>query len=185
MMATHIRDNTHHVLEQSCPAVASALMGRPATSVLVLVENVEHAEVLANRLPGWSLCAKDAASPGPTLTGRVIATWEGAKDLDVSEWDVVIRADGGMGLTPLLDAEAIVFGKNNIATNRAPDPIDNYMGQTEHRLLLIDFDDKHHPLLRKWSRNRWSAYAEKGWFGLGVDPVEARVERFLSSRPGV
>jgi hypothetical protein len=50
-------------------------------------------------------------------------------------------------------------------------------------LLLIDFHDRHHPLLRRRSRRRQEAYAERGWFAPGVDPVQARVERFLATRP--
>jgi hypothetical protein len=53
------------------------------------------------------------------------------------------------------------------------------------RLLLIDFDDKHHPIFRRWSRQRWAAYSEHGWYAPGVDPVLARIERFLTTRPTI
>jgi len=50
-------------------------------------------------------------------------------------------------------------------------------------LLLVDFDDRGHPQLRRRARQRRQAYAERGWFAPGTDPVQARAERFLDSRP--
>jgi hypothetical protein len=52
------------------------------------------------------------------------------------------------------------------------------------RLLLIDLDDRHHPLLRRWSRQRRGLYAQRGWFAPGMDPFQARVQQFLANRPG-
>jgi hypothetical protein len=50
--------------------------------------------------------------------------------------------------------------------------------------LLVDFDDRHHPLLRRWARERREAYAERGWYDVGADPVQKRVEAFVAGRPG-
>jgi hypothetical protein len=50
-------------------------------------------------------------------------------------------------------------------------------------LLVADFDDRHHPQLRRRARLRRQAYAGRGWFAPGVAPVRARVEQFLASRP--
>jgi hypothetical protein len=49
-------------------------------------------------------------------------------------------------------------------------------------LLLVDFCDRRHPLLRRWSRERTERYAQNEWFEPGVDPVEARVDQFIAQR---
>jgi hypothetical protein len=53
----------------------------------------------------------------------------------------------------------------------------------ERPLVLIDCDDRHHPLLRRRSRSRRAAYAERGWYLPGTDAAAARVEAFLAARP--
>ena len=49
-------------------------------------------------------------------------------------------------------------------------------------LLVVDLDDRHHPRLRQWVRQRWVAYMERGWVVDSVGPA-TRVERFLAGRP--
>jgi hypothetical protein len=77
-----------------------------------------------------------------------------------------VRVDGGVGLPPLAPEQLI-------------EPDDG----PSRPLLLLDFDDRGHPQLRRRARLRWQAYAERGWFAPGVDPVEARAQQFLDSRP--
>src|SRR5262249_18405500 len=80
--------------------------------------------------------------------------------------DTVIRADGGAGLPPL-----------NMAQLAEPDQ------DPVRPLLLIDFIDRHHRQLCQDSRRRQEAYAESGWFAVGVDPVQGRIDHFLATRP--
>jgi hypothetical protein len=87
-------------------------------------------------------------------------------NLDLSCAGVLVRADGGVGPPPLAPAQLI-------------EPDDG----PARPLLLLDFDDRHHPELRRRTRLRREAYAERGWLAPGVDPVRARVERFLATRP--
>jgi hypothetical protein len=87
-------------------------------------------------------------------------------NVDLSSAGVLVRAEGGVGLPPLAPEQLV-------------EPDDG----PARPLLLLDFDDRHHPLLRRRAALRRRAYAERGWLAPGVDPVEARVQQFLDSRP--
>src|SRR5262249_5763146 len=145
------------------------------------------------------------------FTQGVISTTEGMAMLDMSEIDVLIRADGGVGLPPMTSfaPSQILLRKKNQPESpsnesrhlladfdvRLP-PMTSFTQEqiilreknlperpaSEPRLLLVDFDDRHHPLLRRWSRQRRAAYAERGWYAPGVDPLQERIERFLIGR---
>jgi hypothetical protein len=149
--------------------------------VLVLVENIEHALQLASKLPGWpvqtgadvnvtglnasdrrELDARRAIWP----VGRMIVTHAGFVAIDLAEWDVVVRADGGID-SGLLTAEGAISRRGA----RPP-------------LLLIDFFDRFHPSLKRNSARRRQAYSKQGWFDRGVDRLQAQVELFLDSFRG-
>jgi hypothetical protein len=95
-----------------------------------------------------------------------IATAAALGIVNLARVGTLIRASGGVGLPPLAKGDLAVYGSAAVG-----------------RLVLVDFADRHHPLLRRQSRLRHQAYVERGWFGAGVDPMEARVERFLANRP--
>jgi hypothetical protein len=164
----------HFLLTQTGP-------GNGQPSVFVLVENIEHALELLKFLPDWALVTGDdvyvddlpAGARTALLRGRdraggssrtAIVTAAGSTIAALSEGDVIIRADGGCGIPGVLE-QAIMA-----STVTKP-------------LLLVDLTDKHHPQLRRWTRQRRKLYAEYGWPGPGVDPVEARIEHFLAQRP--
>jgi hypothetical protein len=46
-------------------------------------------------------------------------------------------------------------------------------------MLLIDFDARCHPLLRRWRNSRRSAYLTAGWPDVGQDPDAAALARFI------
>jgi hypothetical protein len=160
------------------PAAADAPPG-----VVVLAANAEHALALAARLPeeDWLLLASSDAheegltadrvrrlnrpvSPFAATAFRTITTPAVLPHLD---WPgVLVRADGGTGLPAL-----------------APEQLSERDDGPARPLVLVDFDDRHHPTLRRRTRLRRQAYAERGWFAPGTDPVQARAERFLDSRP--
>jgi hypothetical protein len=54
---------------------------------------------------------------------------------------------------------------------------------TNHQLLLVDFDDRRHHELGRWTRKRRRAYRKRGWYSPGADPVAERVKDFLATRP--
>jgi hypothetical protein len=145
--------------------------------LLVLVENVEHAQALARLLPGWTLLTgQDLCTSGlgkkdrqllqagkktwPSLRA-VLATATALQHIDLSRFDVVLRADGGTGTVPFPASPSLPSGR----------PV--------RPLFLVDLDDKHHPLLRRWSRGRLGDYEERGWLAPGRDKLRVRVERFL------
>jgi hypothetical protein len=79
--------------------------------------------------------------------------------------EMVVCGDGGHNVPPALDSIVIRASTHN----RRP-------------LLVVDLDDRHHPRLRQWVRQRRVAYIERGWVVDSVDPA-TRVERFLAGRP--
>jgi hypothetical protein len=167
-------------LAQRFPTVGRAVRSDGPQRVSILVENREHAAALAQMLCDWIV----VAGPGPGMPrqssafqkllekrcpqllqpNRQIFTASEAKHIDLGQVDVLISADAGTG-----------------------PPIPNWVFENpiSHRLLLVDFADRHHPVLRRRSRKRREAYAARGWFAPGADPVEERVKLFLASRPKV
>jgi hypothetical protein len=161
------------------PAAADALPG-----VVVLAANAEHALALAAKLPDdWLLLAgsdlyEEGLTPeqvrllhrpmSPFRAGPLYAVVTPAvlPHLDLSCAGALLRADGGQGL-PL-----------------APEQLVERDDGPARPLLLVDFDDRHHPVLRRWARRRREAYAERGWYDVGADPVQQRVEAFVAGRPG-
>src|SRR5262249_40324029 len=104
-------------IEKDFSAKGWGLLGVDPLAVAVLVENVEHAEMLAAYLPGWCVVAQDgwhsrcvgediheSKSAVESITGHqqgVIATVQGIEQLDWNGIDVLLRADGGVGLPPM------------------------------------------------------------------------------------
>src|SRR5262249_12241645 len=142
-------------------------------SVVVLAANLEHALVLAERLPGWQLIVGAHANedgltpkqlqllhepldPFPVGPLHKIVTPADLAEIDLSQIDVLIRADGGVGLPALSMAQLAVPDQDDVRP-----------------LLLIDLVDRHHRELYRHSRQRQEAYAERAWFA-AVDPVQGR-----------
>jgi hypothetical protein len=168
-------------LWQYClPEAAPIIEGEPLHEVVVLVENIEHALALAERLPDWPLVTgEEVVQVGlsshqrrlladrqaqPNGAGQRITTAAGLLTMDLSDVDAIVWAGAGPGLPPV-PAERLITRSD------------------ERGLLLVDFADRHHPSLRRWTRHRKAAYLDAGWLPPGLDPVVARVERFLASRP--
>jgi hypothetical protein len=169
------------------PTLALALRDIASPRVVVLVENVEHALSLARHLAGWQIVAgpelwKEDLSAKAEKAVKIeaekedspaaIVTRRAAEAIPLAGVDVLIRGDGGTGQL----SEAQFFSRKRIGSA--------VRQESDYRkCLLVDLDDRCHPLLRRWSRQRWAAYAEQGWFPTGVDPEQARVEQFLATRP--
>ncbi len=147
--------------------------------VAVVVENVEHASELLQRLTDWPLLTGAEVSfaglPPVSIrrlkearkrpvTNAAICTYAAAGQMDYTQLDVLIRADGGTGLPPGLDGTTMDV-------------------QDQQQLLLIDFYDRQHPICRQWSNTRKERYAQAGWYPLGTDAIDERCKQFFVSRP--
>jgi hypothetical protein len=156
-----------------------------ACRVVVLVDAVDHAIALADLLPGWPPIVGDAVvldglngdqrrllagrramsgTSGSVITTTAEISRHGA--LNPNAFDVVVWAGAGAHLPPL--------------------PADRLISLPEQArgLLVVDFADRHHPQLRRWSRFRREAYVDAGWVAPGANPMLARIDRFLAQRPG-
>lgn len=172
LQGTECSGNDRHLA-----AVVEAVQHVAAPRIVLLVDAVDHALALADRLPEWQLVmAADIATEGLSRRYRdllaerrwggdsgtpLIATTRGIITSTVAIPDVVIWAGAGRHVPPLPPHWLI-----------APNSVDR-------ELLLIDFADYHDPRLDKWSRARRRAYAEAGWLAPGVDALLARIDRFL------
>jgi hypothetical protein len=147
-----------------CPEVAERIRVRGrACSVAVLLENDEHRDRF------WRELFRYFGGP-PTKSGlgrlRVdVATFADAAHVDGGTIDVLIRADAGVGLpaVPNLLAAAVPW-------------------DSDHRLLLVDVNDRDVAELRARARKRSQAYTVHGWLPPGTDPVGVAVERFLNAQ---
>lgn len=169
-------------LVEQFPDLAELDRGRLRGRAVLLVENVEHGLELARLLPGVPLVAdadsawQEDLSPerrtflkavrpkGRPTKDSIIVT--GAALAKAGRFDVLVRADGGTGLPPIPREHLVApYGR-------------------DARLLLIDFDDRHHPAPRRWSRARREAYVGQGWAVAGQRQLSP-LELFLAARPGV
>jgi hypothetical protein len=177
-LARALAGKAHNALEADFPQVAAAL-GARVRRVGVLVDHVAHGLALARQLH-WPLVVgpvfNDAGladadrellalgRDGHARTRRpVVVTGSGLKR--AGTFEVLVRADGGVGMPDV-----------PLAKLAAPD-------DQGRRMLLVDFRDGHHPLLRRWSRMRRTAYEEAGWPVVGRERSD--LEWFLDTRPGV
>ncbi len=179
-LAQAVADGDIALLKAQFADVAALGKKRVSGRVGVLVDHVEHGLLLAAKL-GWPLVAGptvneqglSAEQQAILVTGRekkqrtkesVVVTATGMAH--AGRFDLVIRADAGTGLPPIPEAKMRVRN-----------------GQ-DRRLLVIDFLDRHHPVLRKWSRQRQEAYRGAGWGVVGETPPSP-LDRFLATRPEV
>jgi hypothetical protein len=137
--------------------------------VVVLVEAIAHAQRLGRFLNGWPVLPHPGeAAERPWPTGeRWVATTAAASNIDLPQhpgWTVVVWAGATAG-PPTWPA----------SWEMAP------LG-TGRQVLLVDVQDRHHPLLRKWNLAREHAYEQTGWLPPGRDATAQRVEEFLARR---
>lgn len=155
-------------LDQRFRSVARAVRGRQINSVVVLVENVEHAETLHELVPDASITTAFertvATVPADQGVAVQIATATAFSQLNLQDVDVVIRVDAGPGSQPVcVTAHKIVARNSN-----GP-------------LVLVDLSDETHPELRKWAKRRLEAYCDAGFTVDGEQHTP--VNRFLAQRP--
>jgi hypothetical protein len=169
-------------LTSDFPDVAGALPGDHPRRVIVLVDGLEHAVAIADRLPRWPIIAGDTNERYLTgqqrriLTERrglwnmgtsMIVTAAGADSLEISgdTTTVVIWASAGRHLPPLPAAWRLVPA-----------------GEARN-LLIIDIDDRGHSMLAEWTLRRKKAYGQAEWLPPGTDRLAARVRQFPKSHP--
>ena len=163
------------------PVLAASLSSSEPVNVVILVEGIDHALALAPRLPGWAIVTgphvlehgltsqeRQILAERRAITSmgtRAIVTVAGLEQYDLSSVDVLIWAGAGEHVPPLCPTRL---------TSRHDD---------DRRLLVIDLDDRYHPLMRRWSRWRRQGYEQAGWFLAGMSQLEGSMRRFLSERP--
>jgi hypothetical protein len=151
------------VLRERFPDLAARLGERRPQRVLALVEGEAHAEALSTLLPDWLVFAGvEPIGPNRPIAAGAITTVTGVGRLSGDNFDVMLRLDAGVGLPPV--------------------PA-RWLDTTRHEqtpLLLIDFNHRVHPLLRKWGRSRRHAYLAAGWDEAGTDPDRTALERFTA-----
>lgn len=90
-----VDQNLRRVIELGMPGDLACELTRARRSVAVAVEAVEHGQVLANRLHGWSIPDQVSSEPPCRRNeDRCIFTLDWAKDTGVRA-SIVVRASGG------------------------------------------------------------------------------------------
>ena len=156
-------------LKKSIPGFAKLVFDNEGGRIGVLVASVEHGLALRRYL-GWPLLTQDGAitdglskcdaarldSPAdnPNLVyHNVIVTTSAMPQAGV--FDVLVRADAGVDLPEIYDHH--LRGRSGV----------------DDDLLIVDLDDRHHPLVRKWTRGRKAAYLADGWNVTGGPAADA------------
>jgi hypothetical protein len=174
-----LADEDGDTLEQKFADVARRVEGRLGGRVGLLVEGVEHASALARLLPGvaviagsdvWTEGLSDGQvkllKPAKKSKNRNCAIVTATGLAHTKRFDVLVRADGGVGLPALPEAHRVIANED------------------DGRMLLIDFTDEHHPALAWRSRQRRNTYSAAGWSILGRSAAGA-MDRFVAQRPEV
>ena len=128
---------------------AEWIEGRPLR-VGVYTESLDHAEVLGLKLPGWPINAALGEPPVPGC--GVIVTEMGASGVDGNAFDVVVRADLGVGMPTAL-----------LEWSKSPWP-------STLPLYVVDFEARDGALPRKWLQSRREAYLDANWAENGLHP---------------
>jgi hypothetical protein len=151
--------------------------GSRALRTVVCAANLQHAIHLLRRMPHASLATtvreedlSELPRPQRELIaarsahnmGNLIVT-DGTRFWSSSQTDCVIVAGGGPGFPGGPQFEST--------------------GTARRRVLLVDFRDRHHPQLQRWSQQRIDSYEARDWFPVGTDEITGRVRTFLKSRP--
>jgi hypothetical protein len=177
-LAQALAHNDRQLLQDRFPEVAARLGDHDTGRVGVLVDSVEHGLTLA-RLLSWPLVASENVNEQGLAEQDLAVLFKGMGRISVKQpvvatgeglaragrFDVLIRADGGTGLPAL------------------PSTMLRQPHHKDRRLLLIDFRDRHHPVLRQWSRQRLESYQDQGWSIAGNEMTP--LDRFLATRPTV
>lgn len=154
-------------------------VGLPINTV-VLVENLEHALALVTQMQGSPIIA--AAEPfldglsesqqrclhapcSSLMSTPNIITAAAAPTTRLQGVDVIFWAGGGPHLPP-------IPGHWLTRPSNTDQP----------RVLVVDFADRHHPLLGRWTAARRRACVSNDWFDTDVAPAEGRIERFLAGQ---
>jgi len=180
-LATILRNGSLELLRRHYPDVARDLLNLVPQRVVVLADAIEHVVQLGKELPAWPIrTGQNVVDAGLTnhhreilrrgrsrwnVEGYCIATVDGLQDFEPGAFDTIIWVGSGPHL-PLIPESQLICPATR-----------------EGRRLLIDFNDRHHPVLRRWSRRRREACEQVGWFGPGIDPARGRAGRFLLTRP--
>ena len=168
-------------VEQKFPEVFPVLNQFRRARIGILVDNVDHGLTLSRRLAGWPVIASaDMARDGLSSKDRFVlrqgrsAAAKSAKTVivtsrclhDAGALDIIVRADGGLGVPQVKLDSVRPFG------SRRPRDV-----------LIIDFDDRHHRMLRARFKQRRKSYLETGWKLL--QDRQTDLERFMAQRPEV
>lgn len=154
-------------LARTLPALAGMPWDHPRVGVLV--EDMEHARQLAKHLSGWGDGRSRPLYQFPEdrvvvrdRGGHALVTFAGLPE--AGPFDVIVRADAGVGLPPMPATQWEVPQSSN------------------RRLLLVDTNDRHHPVLRQRTEQRRQAYRAAGFHILGGEQPTA-LQQYCNSRP--
>jgi RNA-directed DNA polymerase len=163
-LAKAFADEDYTKLGASPPGFTSLATSHLGGRVGILASTVDHALALSRHLPGWPVLTEEQVwvegvshsdkarlssvdSDSQSCSADAIVT---TSALPRAGWfDILICADAGVGLPA-------IRGINLLGNH-----------DTDDSLLLVDFDDRHHPLARTWTRSRKAAYEATGWSILG------------------
>lgn len=180
-LARVLADGTAQELRQELPALSTLAVHQGRRRVGVLVESIEHAMILGRSLTGWPIITPAGSIHPAGLSPKEIDELEGRAEKEgdgrnaivtfpglagAGRFDVLLRADAGTGLPPLPEAHWRVRHTSN------------------RRLVIVDANDRHHPLLRQRTRQRRAAYAAAGIHVAGMEEMSA-LQQFLQGRPEV
>ncbi len=180
-MAKLLCTGDHTELAQQFPAVSEAVGGREISHITVLVDGLEHAIGVADRLPGWPItCGADASTDG--LSQRQRSILERARSWSMGYEILTAAAADHYAFRPTRGLTVIIWASSGTGLPPVPAAWQTAPTGESAEILLVDFDDRGQPTLAKWTQQRKRAYREAEWLAPGVDPVAARIDRFLQTR---
>ena len=151
---------------------------RNGNRVLVLTESFEHASRLVRFLPDWSTFLNQESNSIP-FSQRVSNRLEVNRAFP--DGRRTISTIGSIFAIQSLKFDVVVWATSGPGAIELPNSLLTAPSDTKRHLTVVDFDDRHHPLLRRWTRNRRDEYCQRGWFDISWErsPDACRKRLFI------
>ncbi|WP_020476385.1 hypothetical protein [Zavarzinella formosa] len=160
-------------IRREFPMMAAMTAARLTGRVAIRVGCLDHAQAILALRPELSLIG-DRSSGGQAAHHPRVST---ALKREVSG----SRLHLAVGVSKFAGPPSSVLINASLAAPPESPETESGFGCPEGRLLVIDFQDEHHPRLREWSKGRMHACDDAGWKVAG-GAVPSPWERFQADR---
>ncbi len=150
--------------------------------VILLAGSVKQAARFGTRLRDWPIRTAEAFFHElPRFLKRSIERGQSCWSTG-NRWITTTQATGDIELQPGPGLTVVVWAGAGRSLPPLPASWLTIPVGSGRKLLLVDVEDRHHAVLRRWTQSRRRAYVDAEWLSPGVSVVNHRIEAFLNRR---